>query len=145
MVYHSLVAMLKKVGYPLVTASLMFALVTSMLGAVLDHHSAERQPDHVHIYLGPATPDHTHPYETDHTHSHGQDTVDPTDSAPNDTVYITSHDGSGHSLVSLTAPTSHDVTVFPGSQDNQLLLGLAGKDIVSPEAFVSPPKRPPRA
>ena len=43
-------------------------LIFSALGPALDHHFAERHPDHSHMYLGTVGPDHSHPFEHSHIH-----------------------------------------------------------------------------
>ena len=45
--------------------------VSATLGPLLDHHYAERLPNHTHLYLGPGGPNHVHPFEVqDHFHYH---------------------------------------------------------------------------
>ena len=43
---------------PLLSIFVILLLVSAGFGPVLDHHFAERQPDHTHTYLGPTTPNH---------------------------------------------------------------------------------------
>ena len=42
----------------------IFLLLVPALGPQLDHHFAERRPDHSHVYLGAPSPEHSHPFET---------------------------------------------------------------------------------
>ena len=42
----------------LLSVFVVLLLVSPGFGPVLDHHFAERQPDHTHTYLGPTTPNH---------------------------------------------------------------------------------------
>lgn len=52
-------------------AAILGVLVPSLasVGPVLDHHYAERQPDHQHIFFGPVNHEHTRPYQQPHHHS----------------------------------------------------------------------------
>ena len=50
------------------TAVLLMALFFPMLGAMVDHHFAERQPGHSHIFLSGAPTDHLHHHEALHSH-----------------------------------------------------------------------------
>jgi hypothetical protein len=71
-------------------------LLLPLFGPLLDHHFAERQHDHVHVYPGRVTPDHAHPYEQPHSHfrddrgTNGADDLPPDDSTPRDIVYLAS-------------------------------------------------------
>ena len=127
------------------------ALLLSFSGPLLDHHFAERQHDHVHIYLGPAAPDHAHPYEVSHVHSHVHDASDVATGsspsghpAPGDIVFLTSHDAVGQDFAPVTAPVIQGAAVFPDLGDGGSVFSLAHSNAVPPEAFVPPPKKPPR-
>ena len=89
------------------------ALLFPVFGPMLEHHFAERQFEHVHIYTGPTVPEHVHPYETPHSHSLRRHTHDKADdvlvdssskSAPSrDILYFTSQEVSEQGL----APFRH--------------------------------------
>ena len=50
------------------TAALLMALFFPLLGATVDHHFAERQPGHLHIFLAGAPTKHLHHHEALHSH-----------------------------------------------------------------------------
>ena len=50
------------------TAVLLMALFFPLLGAMMDHHFAERQPGHLHIFLWGAPASHLHHHDTLHSH-----------------------------------------------------------------------------
>lgn len=64
--------MLGKLLGCLLAVLVLLLLLFPGLGPVLDHHFAERQPDHAHIYFGPILFRHIHPFEEPHGHIHGQ-------------------------------------------------------------------------
>ncbi len=87
-------------------------------GPVLDHHFAERQPAHEHVYLGEARPHHGHPYETLHSHATGPagSTSDRAEAkpAPDGGVALTSSDGVAVEAQSAGVPVLY-VQPGPGS------------------------------
>ena len=50
------------------TAALLMALFFPLLGATVDHHFAERQPGHLHIFLAGTPTTHLHHHEALHSH-----------------------------------------------------------------------------
>jgi len=68
-VSHFDVHLRRLMGFGLL-ATALYALFLPFLGALLDHHFAERQPGHLHIYPGGVPVEHPHPYEA--THAHGE-------------------------------------------------------------------------
>lgn len=48
----------------MLTVAALTALFLPLFGPVLDHHFAERQPDHAHMYLDGSEYEHLHTYET---------------------------------------------------------------------------------
>ena len=129
----------------------LYALFLSFFGSVLDHHYAERQSDHAHIYLGRVVPDHVHPYEAPHTHRPTQEADGGTsshaplsDKAPNDTMYLTSYNGMGQVFPQLTVPSIHLALNFPEPEDNHFAFDIPEDDTLFQEAFITPPEKPPR-
>ena len=57
-----------KVILSLTALALLVALLTPLLGPLVDHHFAERQPGHLHIYLGGVPVQHLHDHQAYHTH-----------------------------------------------------------------------------
>ena len=128
------------------------ALFLPVFGPMLEHHFAERQLEHVHIYVGTAVADHVHPYETLHSHSpsHTHDKADDvfrdssSKSAPSqDIVYLTSQEGSEQGFTPFSAPSLRGDVFFPDPPDDWFLSTLAHDDLPL-EAFIPPPEKPPR-
>lgn len=129
----------------LLTAVALVALALPLFGPVLDHHFAERQPHHVHVYLGGPVPDHLHPYETsghlhhghagNHAHHHP---------AQNDGIlFLTDHEGIGHGLAAVVSSLGQDTPLFPGP--NAVVRSGISSDGPAPrDALVLLPKKPPR-
>lgn len=62
-------AMLRRKALLAVTAlALLTALLVPLLGPLVDHHFAERQPGHVHLYLTGVSVQHLHHHEAFHSH-----------------------------------------------------------------------------
>jgi hypothetical protein len=143
---------LRKFGAALPFALAAGALLLVFLGPSLDHHFAERQFGHGHVYLNSGAPGHVHFYEDPHGHSHGS-VADghlhllPEDGAgargSNEIVYLTSNDGTGTAFAGLSGPLADQEFGFkePG---NDSMLGIFSDEAVHVGAFVPPPKRPPR-
>ena len=135
--------------FVLAAVSLLFLL---FLGPLLDHHYAERQPDHAHIYLGQFAPDHIHPFQAPHTHFYTPEANDGTsasalssDETPSDIVYLASYDGMGQVFTQLTVPSIHLALNFPAPEDHYFAFDAAGDDSFYQNAFIAPPEKPPRA
>ncbi len=63
-------ALLKaKVLFPVTALTLLAALLLPPLGPLADHHFAERQPGHLHIYLAGVPIQHLHDHEAFHPHA----------------------------------------------------------------------------
>lgn len=119
-------------------------LVASFFGPVLDHHFTERLPQHEHVYLGDATPDHAHPFETQHSHNEALDEAAPHEhaGAPDITVYLAPDDESGpNSNNAGFALTSRLIAQVPPDPLRYSYLA-AEKDLSA--RYISPPIRPPR-
>jgi hypothetical protein len=137
--------------YRLIVVAALYALILPFFGPMLDHHFAERQYNHQHIYFGSASAKHTHFYDLGHLHSHTHNTpiIPPgngseSNEPPNEVTYFTSQDGVGQSSPSFTIPALQVDFVFPDPGDHHYLLSPTGQDSVLPEIFIPPPKRPPR-
>jgi hypothetical protein len=135
----------------LIIIVVLYALFLPFFGPVLDHHFAERQHNHQHIYLGSADAKHTHSYDLLqlHSHTHNTPVIPPgngseSNESPNEIIYLTSQDGIAQSAPSFTIPALQVDFVFPDLGDNHFLLSPTGQDNLPPEIFIPPPKRPPR-
>ena len=129
----------------------LYALVLSFSGTVFDHHYAERQTNHKHIYLGRITPNHIHPYETPHTHFYTQiadsespSYAPPSDKVSNEIVYRYSYDRMGQVFTTLTIPPIHLAPISPEPEDNHFAFDTPRDKIIFQKAFITPPKKPPR-
>ena len=121
--------------------SFAWVLVWSLLGPSLDHHFAERQLGHSHIYLAQHDVDHLHPYQDAHPHSGpGQEQTTPVGEG---IVYLSSYDGSGRSFESPLSLAIKPATIFPYLGNNSLFLRKIPESNALNEAFVAPPKKPP--
>ena len=143
--------MLPRVFQSASLATLLFAMAVALLGPILDHHFAERQANHVHIYSGPVDPSHVHSYETPHDYLHARDGLEASaegpssgDSPPDDIVYLTSNKEMLLFFDSVAAPTVYAAFAFLDSEDEPLISGISSDDKIPPEAIIVPPQRPPR-
>ena len=57
-----------KVLLAVTALALLTALLAPLLGPLVDHHFAERQPGHVHLYLTGVPTQHLHHHEAFHSH-----------------------------------------------------------------------------
>ena len=118
------------------------ALLLPAFGPLLDHHLAERQPGHAHVYVGRAVPDHTHPYEVHHRHAHSGSANG--NGGADGILYLTSHDGIGSGLTGATASLAQD-SLGPLTPEDAPLQGRFHGDAPPDDAPIAPPWRPPRA
>jgi len=117
----------------------------------MDHHFAERQHNHSHIYFGPPDVDHNHPYQDRHMHqpirSANQNDMNNDLSAPNipvGVVYLAPLDGMGQDSLASLAPMTQPMNSFSNQGDPPLLLTWPQRYDPLQEDYVSLPKRPPR-
>ena len=142
-------ATLTRMAFDLTAASLVGLLLLPFFGPLLDHHFPERRPGHSHVYLGPADPDHIHPYEASrHDHHHPES---PTSGgaghnpSSDGILYLTSHDGVGTGFIELTVPAARENAVFPDLEEYLTALRIPRSSTEPRDLFVSPPRKPPRA
>ncbi|MEE3015154.1 MAG: hypothetical protein VX505_13490, partial [Chloroflexota bacterium] len=76
-----------------ISLSIAAAIVLVFLGPLMDHHFAERQHNHSHIYLTGSVAEHKHPeghpFEIPHSHSN----TDRQGTGHHGIIYQTSNDG----------------------------------------------------
>ena len=126
------------------TVAALTALFLPLFGPLMDHHFAERQPGHAHIYLSNPAHNHLHSYETDDHHSIHSPNVADADAQPANVVALTDTHGIGSgpsgTPAYLQQPTSAifhhegDANRFAYIHENSLLR----------DAAIPAPKRPPR-
>ena len=121
------------------TTAAMAAIFLPTLGPLLDHHYAERLPNHKHLYLGAAEYDHVHPFEAqDHYHYYP-------DEAPSDgIVYLASYDGSSPLMIDATVHAIQQSPPFIGP-DDPAGYGVSPDSLIPKDAILATPKKPPRA
>ncbi len=127
-------------------ASLMMVglLLLPPLGAALDHHFPERQPDHEHIYLGRVTPSHFHDYQIPHSHHPPEEGGGGGAPAPRhkDVVYLTSYSARAQSLAMLDTVVAQEAPPFQ-TQEGEGLLVPAARTPPPLRALLAPPWKPP--
>ena len=117
---------------------MLAVLAAGLLGGTLDHHYADRQPWHDHIFSADDLFGHTHQYgagHQHHDHSHGP--------APTDVVTISANYASAGywALLSLgIALLGYLIAVGPPPIE---LLRRLGKQDAPEAAFLRQPLRPP--
>lgn len=151
---NGIVPMSKSRLLPMVLAApLLLALALATFGPVLDHHYAERQHSHDHIYIGYADGDHEHPYETDHVHSYGHyhqaspwspDSRHAASSSAGGTLYFVTYDMSDQGFASATLAPIALSDLLPNAGSDDFVKGFdSGQDIPT-DPFLSKPDHPPR-
>ena len=124
----------------------LYALLLPVFGPLLDHHFAEWQHNHAHVYFNGGAPGHRHVYDAaagGHAHrllSDGTGAAGATGIA-----YLTAYDGAGPGSTYLPVTPVIQSLCFPDPGDCILLSGNAPNDIIPPGAFTAPPRKPPRA
>ena len=123
----------------LFTTAAMAAVFLPTLGPLLDHHYAERLPNHTHLYFGQADYDHVHPFEVqDHYHYY------PDRVPPDGIVYLASYDGSSPVMIDATAHAIQQSPPFVGPDDTAAY-GISPDSLIPEDAILVVPKKPPRA
>ena len=124
----------------LFTTAATAAVFLPTLGPLLDHHYAERLPNHTHLYFGPSGPNHVHPFEVQgHFHYNSFDV--PTYGI----VYLASYDGSNPVMIDATVHAIQQSPPFVGSDDDAAAYGVSADSLIPEDAILVVPKKPPRA
>ena len=150
---------LRRMAVQAMAAVSIALLFLPSIGPQLDHHFAERRPDHTHVFLGSEVPDHTHFFEGRHHHHKwsvvsGQWSVKPpatghrplaTSGGPPEQriIYLTSDEGLGQGAADPAPRGMQSSPGFPGQFDNPFAFGLDRNAIVPSPALTPPPWRPP--
>lgn len=121
------------------TTAATAAVFLPTLGPLLDHHYAERLPNHAHLYFGSSGPDHVHPFEVkDHFHYYEDET------SPDGIVYLASYDGSSPVMIDATVYAVQQTSPFVGP-DDPAGYGVPPDSLIPEDAILVVPKKPPRA
>ena len=124
----------------LFTTAATAAVFLPTLGPLLDHHYAERLPNHTHLYFGPSGPNHVHPFEVQgHFHNH------PFEAPPDGIVYLASYDGSSPVMVDAKVHAIQQSPPFVGPDDDAAAYGITPNSPIPEDAILVVPKKPPRA
>ena len=131
---------LRAVLSALFTTAATAAVFLPTLGPLLDHHYAERLPNHTHLYFGPGDTNHVHPFEVQgHFHYHSLE--EPTDGI----VYLASYDGSSPVMIDATVHAIQQSPPFVGPDDDAAAYGISSDSLIPEDAILVVPKKPPRA
>ena len=138
--------------WPVSAILVLWALFSPVLGPMMDHHFAERQHNHAHIYFGTPDIDHLHPYVDHHDHriirwandEQWGDAQAGTDVSI-DVVFLAPLDGMGQNSLALLTPAMSSMNTFPDQGNSNLFLEWRERYVPLQEAHVPPPKKPPRA
>ena len=123
----------------LFTTAATAAIFLPTLGPLLDHHYAERLPNHAHLYFGSGGPDHVHPFEVqDHFHYYEDET------SPDGIVYLASYDGSSPVMIDVTVHATQQAPPFV-APDDAVAYGISPDSLIPEDAILVIPKKPPRA
>jgi hypothetical protein len=125
--------------------ALAAAVVMVFLGPAVDHHFAERQHDHSHLFLTATAAGHGHPdlHPFEQSHSHGESTGLHT--GQEEILYQLSNEALGESGTFFVAAVLDDGLTGPIHRLDSASFTVIAGDGANNEAFVAPPKRPPRA
>ncbi len=111
------------------------AVLTTVVGPVLDHHFAERQASHGHVFLDQVTPEHSHSADD----GHGHETADLISVS---IIATTDSDATGMSVDNVVPPT----VLKPARDMNSLrFVGLVTDEDPPTGLTGSPLVRPPIA
>ena len=119
----------------------IFLLLLPALGPQLDHHFAERRPDHSHVYLGAPSPEHSHPFEEGGHHAHHQHPLQP---QPGGIVYLSSDEGMGQAFAGVASSMVEESVRFSAPDGGVFLFGTAVAHGSHARRVRRPPGQPPR-
>ena len=143
---------LRRMAVQAMAAVSIVLLFFPSIGPQLDHHFAERRPDHTHVFLGYKVPEHTHFFEGVHRHYHpGPSSEAIKDGGPyNGTpeqriIYLTHEEGLGQGAADLVPRGAQSSSGFSGQFDNPFAFGLNRNASIPSSALTPPPWRPPTA
>ena len=121
------------------TTAATAAVFLPTLGPLLDHHYAERLPNHTHLYFGIGDPGHIHPFEVQgHSHYH------PFEAPADGIVYLASYDGNSPVMIDATVHAIQQSPPFVGPDDDAAAYGISPNSPIPEDAVLVVPKEPPR-
>ena len=123
----------------------LVALTMLSVGPLVDHHFAERQFHHAHLFPSGSLPEHQHSLEIGHHHPADYNGDPVGQGATVEGVYLTSTDAAGPGIATMIPAATGVSPVFPDSGGQLFLFGKGDGDNSLSEAFPGLPKKPPRA
>lgn len=127
----------------------LYALLLPVVGPLLDHHYAEWQHNHGHVYFG-GTPEaagfHVHIYDAggDHGHVPGSDYLGAR-GVPGGVAYFSGFDGAGSGPISSPTGPATETLTFPDPGDQPLLAAYGIAELPPVGVRIAPPRKPPTA
>ncbi len=125
----------------------LYALLLPVFGPALDHHFAEWQHNHDHIYLGSRAgfgADHVHAYELSGRHEHRPAPASRNGQPlPEGLVFLTAFDSAGAGAVYAPIGSAAASLCFPASGGCPPLAGYLAEESVPPGFTPAPPRKPP--
>ncbi|MCH2501137.1 MAG: hypothetical protein FI715_06510 [SAR202 cluster bacterium] len=125
--------------------ALAAAVVVAFLGPAVDHHYAERQHGHSHLFLTDTAAGAGHPklHPFERPHSHNESTTQQT--LQDEIFYQPSNDARGELGTTFVAAGINDGLTHPIHRLDTASFTVIADDGAYNEAYVAPPTRPPRA
>ena len=139
-------SVLRKMAAQVMVAVSIALLFLPSIGPQLDHHFAERRPDHTHVFLGPEVPEHSHFFEGRHHHYHpgpSSETTRDYERPEQRIVYLTSEEGLGQGVADPAPRGVQSSHGLPESFDNPFVFGLDRNARIPSAASTPPPWKPP--
>lgn len=135
--------------YRFILVAAVFALSVPIFAPLANFHVAEWFPYHDHLFVSATTTKHIHTYDySDYqlrdSGSQRSARTSLKEAIDSGVVYLTSSDGASQDVTSLASTSLQVAVVFPAPDTNQFLLMSGEEEGLPPEAFVPPPRRPPR-
>ena len=132
--------------HAVLTVAALAALFLPLFGPLLDHHFAERQPAHAHIYLEGTDLEHLHSYETNnHYQLHARSNVYDDDRAPAGILFLSDTNGAGSGSSGAMAYLQQKSQLVFDPEGEPDRFALSPDDSFITDATMPNPKKPPRA
>ena len=136
-----------RVLFPVTALALLTALLLPLLGPLADHHFAERQPGHLHVYPAGVPIQHLHDHEAFHSHeAPNADSWDVESGGPvlENSVIFMPQEGEGLSVSTLGINLALLTTVIAFALPTVLTLLTPRSQRALRGVFLSPDPPPPR-
>ena len=129
----------------------LYALLLPVIGPALDHHYAEWQHNHAHLYFGDssegAAGHHRHIYDSTGSHRHTPLSDSPNSAEaptlPEGIAYFTNSDGFGTGLIYAPTGPATQQLCFSNPGDCPLLAAFDIVEVTPVGTLIAPPRKPP--